>query len=99
MGPSTFIYCLFLLMIFVASLTFTTSSLIRYFMYEYEIIGIFGSISKATLVAAEEIAISANCSAVGLGLMAQSPYTETRSSKHMKNTDDTIDASGFVLIN
>ena len=60
---------------------------------------IFGSIPKAKLESAEEIAISANCSAVGFGLIAQSPKTETLSSKHMKNTDETTEEFGFVLMN
>ncbi len=31
----------------------------------------------------------ASCSAVGSGLTAQSPYTSTRSARHMKNTLET----------
>ena len=43
--------------------------------------------------------ISANSSAVGFGLMAQSPNTETLSSKHIKNTEETTETFGLVLIN
>ena len=60
---------------------------------------ILGSIPKAKLESADEMAISASCSAVGFGLMAQSPKTETRSSKHIKNTEETTEEFGFVLIN
>ena len=47
-------------------------------------------------VSAAETAMSASCSAVGSGTTAQSPYTSTRSSRHMKNTDDTIEVPGVV---
>src|SRR6478609_6267541 len=60
---------------------------------------ILGSIPNEILESADEIAISANCSAVGFGLIAQSPKTETRSSKHIKNTEETTDEFGFVLMN
>ena len=60
---------------------------------------IFGSIPKAKLLSAEEIAISANSVAVGFGLIAQSPKTDTRSSRHIKNTEDTTETPGFVFIN
>ena len=59
----------------------------------------FGSIPKAKLESADEIAISANCSAVGFGLIAQSPKIETRSSKHIKKIDETTEQFGFVLMN
>ncbi len=42
--------------------------------------------------------MSASCSAFGSGLTAQSPYTSTLSARHMKKTDETIDASGLVLM-
>lgn len=42
--------------------------------------------------------MSASCSASGSGLTAQSPYTRTLSARHMKKTDDTIDASARVLM-
>ena len=58
-----------------------------------------GSMPKARLLSAEEMAISASCSAVGLGFTAQSPNTATRSGRHMKNTDDTTDTPGLVLMN
>ena len=54
---------------------------------------------KAALVAAEDIAISDNCSAVGFGLIAQSPKTVTLLGKHIKKIEDTIETSGLVLIN
>ena len=59
----------------------------------------FGSMPKALDESADEIAISANCSAVGLGLMAQSPKTDTRSSKHIKKIEDTTDTPGLVFTN
>ncbi len=34
--------------------------------------------------------MSASCSAVGSGMTAQSPYTSTRSARHIRNTLDTI---------
>ena len=40
--------------------------------------------------------MSASCSAVGSGLTAQSPYTRTSFSRHMKNTEDTTETSGAV---
>ncbi|MNG33609.1 hypothetical protein D3C84_1199000 [compost metagenome] len=60
---------------------------------------ILGSIPNARLDSAEEMAISANCSAVGFGLMAQSPKIETRSSRHMKKIEETTEQFGLVLIN
>ena len=42
--------------------------------------------------------MSASCSAVGSGFTAQSPYTSTRSCRHMKNTDDTVETPGMVLM-
>ena len=48
--------------------------------------------------AADAIAMSASCSAVGSGTIAQSPYTSTRSASSMKNTDDTTDVPGTVLM-
>ncbi len=60
---------------------------------------ILGSMPKALEVTAEDTAISASCSAVGFGLMAQSPNTETRFSRHMKNTEETMDTPGTVLMN
>ena len=47
---------------------------------------------------AAEIAMSASCSDVGSGITAQSPYTSTRSARHMKNTLDTTDTPGTVRI-
>jgi hypothetical protein len=58
-----------------------------------------GSIPNRLLLSAEDIAISASCSAVGLGLTAQSPNTETLSGRHIKNTDETSDVPGLVLMN
>ena len=45
------------------------------------------------------MAISANCSAVGFGLIAQSPKIETRSSKHIKKIEETTEEFGLVLMN
>ena len=60
---------------------------------EYESIAIRGSTPKRAAVTADWTAMSASCSASGSGLTAQSPYTRTLSARHMKKTDDTIDAS------
>ena len=49
-------------------------------------------------VAAEAIAISATCSGVGFGLTAQSPKTSTRSARHIRNTEETTEMPGRVLI-
>ena len=54
--------------------------------------------AKRAAVVADCTAMSASCSASGSGLTAQSPYTSTRSARHMKKTEETIDASGRVLI-
>ena len=83
----------------VAALTFSTSSPLPEVPEEYDNIATLGSIPNAKLESADEIAISANCSAVGFGLIAQSPKTETLSSKHIKNTEETTDELGLVLIN
>ena len=56
------------------------------------------SIPKDLAVWAELSAISANCWAFGFGLTAQSPYTMTLSARHMKNTLDTREIPGFVLM-
>ena len=52
---------------------------------------------NAAAVAADEIAMSASCSAVGSGLTAQSPYTSTWFSRHMKKTEETTETSGSVF--
>jgi hypothetical protein len=52
---------------------------------------------NAAAVVAEETAMSASCSAVGSGLTAQSPYTSTWCSRHMKNTEETTDTPGTVF--
>src|SRR5580693_989853 len=49
-------------------------------------------------VPADEIAMSANCSDVGSGTIAQSPYASTRSARHIKKMLDTVDTSGTVLM-
>ena len=54
------------------------------------------SIPNRAAVRAEEIAMSASSAAVGSGLTAQSPYTSTRSARHMRNTDDTTSTPGTV---
>ncbi len=53
---------------------------------------------NAFAVSADWIAISANCSAVGLRLMAQSANTATWSLKHIRNAPDTKDVPGLVLM-
>lgn len=65
---------------------------------EYESIAIRGSTPNCSAVAADWMAMSANCSAFGSGLTAQSPYTRTLSARHMKKTDETMEASGLVLM-
>ena len=65
---------------------------------EYESIAIRGSTPNRAAVAADWTAMSASCSASGSGLTAQSPYTSTLSARHMKKTEETIEASGFVLM-
>lgn len=54
---------------------------------------------KFWAVFAEAIAMSASWVAVGLGFTAQSPYTSTRSGRHMKNTEETIFTPGLVFMN
>ena len=44
------------------------------------------------------IAMSASSSAVGFGTTAQSPKTSTCSGRHMKNTLDTSEHPGTVLM-
>src|SRR5690606_10073803 len=83
----------------VASRTLSTSFPTPEVPDEYDNIAIIGSIPKLALVSADDKAMSANCSAVGLVTIAQSPYTETRSSRHMKNIDETVLMPGLVLIN
>ena len=58
-----------------------------------------GSIPNALADWADCKAISASCSAVGSGLMAQSPYTTTCSGSSIKKIDDTSEYCGAVLIN
>ena len=55
-----------------------------------------GSMLNMVAVSAERMAISASSSLLGLGLTAQSPYTRTRVSKHMKKTLDTTCTPGRV---
>ena len=43
--------------------------------------------------------MSANCSVVGSGTTAQSPYTNTPSARHIKNTLDTVLTPGLVFTN
>ena len=57
-----------------------------------------GSTPKMRAVSAELMAISASCCAVGFGFTAQSPKTSTRSFRHIRNTLDTMDAPGLVLM-
>lgn len=57
-----------------------------------------GSTPKTRAVCAELMAMSASWLAVGLGLTAQSPNTRMRSLRHMKNTLETMEVSGFVLM-
>ena len=53
---------------------------------------------KASAESALWMAMSASCSAVGLGFTAQSPNTSTWSGRHMKNTLDTRLQPGTVLM-
>jgi hypothetical protein len=55
-----------------------------------------GSTPNALAVAAEEIAVSASCAAVGFGLTAQSPNTNTLSARAMRNTEETMCTTGAV---
>ena len=57
-----------------------------------------GSIPYISAVAAELMAISASCCAFGSGLTAQSPYTSTRSARHIKKTLDTTVKPGWAPI-
>ena len=61
------------LAISVAFATFSTSAPVPDVPVEYEIIAIRGSIPKAFAESADWMAISANSSAFGSGLIAQSP--------------------------
>ena len=73
----------------VAARTASTSSPLPDVPVEYESIAIRGSIPNVAAVSAELIAMSASCSGFGVGLTAQSPYTSTRSARHMRNTLET----------
>ena len=64
----------------------------------YESMAILGSIPNIPAVSAELMAISASCSEFGLGFTAQSPYASTLSARHMRNTLETIEQSGLVLM-
>ena len=57
-----------------------------------------GSMPNCDAVAADEIAMSASCSAVGSGMTAQSPYTSTRSASAIRNTLETTETPGRVLM-
>ena len=50
-----------------------------------------GSTPNFAAVSAELIAMSASCAESGFGFTAQSPYTSTRSDRHMKKTLDTTE--------
>src|SRR5262245_18212635 len=76
--------------------TFSTSLPAPELPVEYESIVTAGSIPYAAAVAADQTAMSASCSAVVSGTTAQSPYTRTWFSRHMKNTDDTTETPGTV---
>ena len=65
---------------------------------EYDSIATRGSMPNCAAVRAEEIAMSANCSDVGSGTIAQSPYASTRSARHIRKMLDTVDTSGLVLM-
>ena len=43
--------------------------------------------------------MSASCSVVGSGITAQSPYTRTRSARHIRNTLETVLTPGLVFTN
>ena len=51
---------------------------------------------NSSAVAADEMAMSASWAASGSGLIAQSPYTSTRSASSIRNTLDTIEMPGRV---
>ncbi len=57
-----------------------------------------GSTPNCWAVWAEDRAMSASCSGVGLGLTAQSPKAQTRSSMSIRNTEETIAVPGLVLM-
>ena len=57
-----------------------------------------GSTPKVAAVSAELIAMSASCSTSGFGLTAQSPYTSTRSARHIRKTLDTTETAGRALM-
>src|SRR3978361_2115339 len=57
-----------------------------------------GWIPNCCAVVADEIAMSASCSAFGSGLTAQSPYTRTRSARHIRKTLETMAVPGTVLM-
>src|SRR5699024_6673542 len=82
----------------VASRTLSTSAPQPGAPVEYDSIATRGSSPNWAAVCAEERAMSASWGASGSGLTAQSPYTSTRSARHMKNTDDTIEVPGTVLM-
>ena len=60
------------------------------------IIATRGSMPKARAESALWMAMSASSSAVGLGLMAQSPKMTTWSGRHMKKIEDTSWQPGLV---
>ena len=72
-GPSTKISGRWDFTICVASRTLSTSSPLPEVPEEYDKRATLGSIPKAFAESADVIAISASCSAVGLGTIAQSP--------------------------
>jgi hypothetical protein len=82
----------------VARRTLSTSAPEPDVPVEYDSIAIRGSTPNCSAVAAAWTAMSASCRASGSGFTAQSPYTRTLSARHMKKTDDTMPASGFVLM-
>ena len=83
----------------VASMTFSTSAPLPDEPVEYDSMATRGSMPKMRAVWAELMAISASCSAVGLGFTAQSPKASTRSFRHIRNTLDTMEKPGLVLMN
>ena len=64
----------------------------------YESIATRGEMPNARAVPADVAAISASSDAVGLTLIAQSPYTYTLSRNSMKKTDDAILKPGAILM-
>ncbi len=58
-----------------------------------------GVMPKMLAVCAELMAMLAKSSAEGLGLTAQSPKASTRSFRHMRKIEDTMEVPGLVLIN